>query len=519
MNKKISILQIARFISQTIFLFLLPGLFVLSFSQIGTLYSNIIKGNFNFIALFPAISTTLVTLITTILLGRFFCGWMCSFGFMNDVIYMLSSKIFKTKFKISEKTDKFLKTLKYILLIFIVLFIWTTANKSLDNFSPWNAFAQIPNFKTAIFQYSLGFLILGIIIAGAAFVERFFCRYLCPLGAIFTLTSKFRLFKINKPNDKCGKCRLCTNNCAMGIDLYKYPKVKSGECIDCLKCLDVCPRKNTNLNIAGENINPTLASSIAIATFAGVYAMSNVVSSALPNSNSNTTLSSTSGTTATPSVKYKDGTYTGTGTGFNPNLNVSVTIKNGKISNIELLSNDETPRFFDRASSTVPNEIIKAQATNVDTVSGATRSSNGIMEAVQNALDKASASSTTNTATNYNNKTNSETQNSTTEAPSAQDNTSSNTASLASYKDGTYTGTGTGFNPNLNVSVTIKSGKISNIELLSNDETPRFFDRASSTVPDEIIKAQATNVDAVSGATRSSNGIMEAVQNALDKAK
>ncbi|AAK80707.1 polyferredoxin [Clostridium acetobutylicum] len=384
MIKKISKLQIARFISQLIFLFLLPGIFVLAFSQIGILYSNILKGNFDLITLFSSISIAVITLLTTIILGRFFCGWMCSFGFMNDVIYMLSSKIFKTKFKVDEKTDNLLKLLKYIILVLIGIFVWTLKNSNLNNYSPWNAFAQIPNLKTAIFQYSLGFIILGIIIVGAAFVERFFCRYLCPLGGIFTLTSKFRLFKINKPTKKCGKCRLCTNNCAMGIDLYKYPKVTSGECIDCLKCLDVCPRKNTQMNIVGENITPTLASSIAIATFAGMYAGSNFISSSLPN-----TTPPISTTTANPQVKYKDGTYTASGTGFSPNLQVSVTIKDNKISNIELLSNNETPKFFERASSVVPDEIIKAQSTNVDAVSGATRSSNGIIEAVQNALEKA----------------------------------------------------------------------------------------------------------------------------------
>ncbi|NYC93270.1 FMN-binding protein [Clostridium acetobutylicum] len=283
-----------------------------------------------------------------------------------------------------KKTDNLLKLLKYIILVLIGIFVWTLKNSNLNNYSPWNAFAQIPNLKTAIFQYSLGFIILGIIIVGAAFVERFFCRYLCPLGGIFTLTSKFRLFKINKPTKKCGKCRLCTNNCAMGIDLYKYPKVTSGECIDCLKCLDVCPRKNTQMNIVGENITPTLASSIAIATFAGMYAGSNFISSSLPN-----TTPPISTTTANPQVKYKDGTYTASGTGFSPNLQVSVTIKDNKISNIELLSNNETPKFFERASSVVPDEIIKAQSTNVDAVSGATRSSNGIIEAVQNALEKA----------------------------------------------------------------------------------------------------------------------------------
>lgn len=387
MKNKISKLQIARFISQTIFLFLLPGLFTLSFNEIGKLYSSIIKGNFNFIASLPYLTTMLVTIVTITIFGRFFCGWMCSFGFMNDILYTISSKIFKFKFKVDAKTDRVLKLVKYVVLIFILIFVWTLGISAINNLNPWNAFAQITNFRAAIFTYTLGFIVLALIAIGAMFIERFFCRYLCPLGAVFSIVSKLKLFKINKANEKCGKCRLCTNKCSMGIQLYKVNKVNSGECIACLKCLDVCPRKNTNLSVAGENINPALASSIAIATFAGVYATSTAAASIAIKSNETTINSSI----ATGAVKgqYKDGTYTGEGVGFRPGMQVSVTVKNGNISNIEITSNNDTPGYFDQASSTIPSEIIKAQSTSVDAVSGATRSSNGIMEAVQNALETA----------------------------------------------------------------------------------------------------------------------------------
>lgn len=529
MKNKVSKLQIARFISQVIFLFLLPGLFTLSFSEIGKLYSSIIKGNFNLVSSLPYLTTMLVTVSMTIVFGRFFCGWMCSFGFMNDLLYALSSKIFKFKFKIDTKTDRLLKLLKYVVLIFILIFVWTLGISSINNFNPWNAFAQITDFKNAISTYALGFIVLTLIAIGGMFIERFFCRYLCPLGAIFSIVSKFRLFKINKPNEKCGKCRLCTNKCAMGIELYKVNKVSSGECIDCLKCLDVCPRKNTNLSVAGENLNPALASSIAIATFAGVYATSTAAANTVIKNNG--TSISSSVTTGTAKGQYKDGTYTGEGVGFKPGMKVSVTVKSGKISNIEIVSNNDTPGYFDQASSVIPSEIIKAQSTNVDAVSGATRSSNGIMSAVEDALKNAklssSSTSTTNTETGQNsNSSNTETENDTSSAAGSKENSNTSTennntssnSSQKTYKDGTYTGVGNGFRPDLQVSVTVKSGKIASIEMLSNNETPRFFERASQTVSQEIIDAQSTNVDAVSGATMSSNGIMEAVQNALAKA-
>lgn len=97
--------------------------------------------------------------------------------------------------------------------------------------------------------------------------------------------------------------------------------------------------------------------------------------------------------------------------------------------------------------------------------------------------------------------------------------TPSTNATSATYKDGTYTGVANGYRPNLNVNVTVSGGKISAIEIGENDETPRFFERANPTVVNEIVAKQTTKVTAVSGATRSSNGIMQATANALAKAK
>ncbi|MFL0245727.1 FMN-binding protein [Candidatus Clostridium stratigraminis] len=88
-------------------------------------------------------------------------------------------------------------------------------------------------------------------------------------------------------------------------------------------------------------------------------------------------------------AQYKDGTYTGQATGYRPGLEVSVTVKNNKIENIDIINSNDTPRFFNRAASAVPNEIIDNQSVQVDAVSRATRSSNGIMAAVSDALSKA----------------------------------------------------------------------------------------------------------------------------------
>jgi uncharacterized protein with FMN-binding domain len=87
---------------------------------------------------------------------------------------------------------------------------------------------------------------------------------------------------------------------------------------------------------------------------------------------------------------YADGTYTGTGEGFRGGVTkISVTVKNGIITNIQDISNEDDPPYFNRAYNTVVNSILSAQSADVDAVSGATYSSRGIMEAVANALENA----------------------------------------------------------------------------------------------------------------------------------
>jgi NosR/NirI family transcriptional regulator, nitrous oxide reductase regulator len=125
MKKKINKIQILRFIVQIVYLILLPGLFILAFSQLKSVYLMILKGNFNFIKALPNLIEAITILPITILFGRFFCGWMCAFGTFNDFIYMISKKVFRVKFKMNTKLDFLLKYLKYIILLFIVFFMWT----------------------------------------------------------------------------------------------------------------------------------------------------------------------------------------------------------------------------------------------------------------------------------------------------------------------------------------------------------------------------------------------------------
>ncbi len=211
---------------------------------------------------------------------------------------------------------------------------------------------------------------------------------------------------------------------------------------------------------------------------------------------------------------YKDGTYTGSGQGYRGTIKVKVTIKNGKISKIDVVSSSDDADFFNRAKALL-SKIIKGQTTNVDTVSGATYSSAGLIRAVRNALSKAATSSSKKSdKDNKETPTTESTRPTTKQKPETKPVDESN----ATYKDGSYYGEGEGFGGTVKVKVVISKGKIASVTVESHEDGQSYMEQAMSLLS-KIVKGQTTNLDAVSGATYSSAGIIEATRNALEKAK
>ena len=205
---------------------------------------------------------------------------------------------------------------------------------------------------------------------------------------------------------------------------------------------------------------------------------------------------------------YKDGTYYGTGTGFGGTLKVKVEISGGKITSIQIMENQDGSEYISKASALI-NTIIQNQSTNVDTVSGATYSSVGIIQAVRNALSQAAVSTSgTTTSGEAGNAGNSGNQN--------QD-TSAATGNFP-YKEGIYYGTAEGYSGNVSVAVVIQEKSIKAILITETSDDEAFFQRAMGVVKN-VLKTQRTEVDTVSGATYSSTGILGAIQNALKQAE
>jgi polyferredoxin len=121
--KKLRNMKIFRIVVQVLFLIFLPGLVGLTFLEIKSLFTDLFAGNLTNI--FSDTGVLLVISLSTMLFGRFFCGWMCAFGAYNDWLYLIGKKIFKINYHVDEENDYYLKYLKYLVLILIITLLWT----------------------------------------------------------------------------------------------------------------------------------------------------------------------------------------------------------------------------------------------------------------------------------------------------------------------------------------------------------------------------------------------------------
>ena len=262
-----------------------------------------------------------------------------------------------------------------------------------------------------------------------------------------------------------------------------------------------------------KSFAPALSVALVTACVAGslsgyeapVYAAQESKAEAVGNKGKNVTTDNKEKTNAVKgSFDLADGVYKGTGTGYAGNITVSVQIKDKQIVAIDILSTSDDAAFFNRAKAVI-DRIIEGQTLDVDTVSGATFSSNGIISAVKNALTGEKDSGETGQSQSGGT------------AAAGSATSVEQVEDASAYKDGTYYGTGTGFGGTLKVQVDISGGKIAAIQILENNDGSEYISKASSIIK-AIISSQSTNVDTVSGATYSSVGIIQEVREALSQA-
>ena len=491
-NKKINWIKV---VIQILSLALIPGLFEEEFVAVGNIVSCIYKGNISWESVKYSVWMLLATVPATVLVGRFFCGFFCSFGAVQDLLWLGSHRLralFPGKRNL-KKADRIFRFAKYAVLFYFIIFIWSGVT-AVKTAGPWQVFGQYvsfghwPGLKPLL---SVGGVLLLLIFIGSLFVQRFFCRYFCPMGAIYSLISQTSFLKIDKPREECGKCHLCTSKCTMGMDLTKKDRIAGGECISCQKCVSWCPKGNAHFR---SRYGVLIGVGVTCATImvSQLLIAGNLAKEKTADSVKKTAENDAGG-------NFQNGIYTGTGEGYRGKVTVTVKVADGKITELVLDDYADDKSYMERAKNRIFQEMISRQNTDVDAVSGATYSSNGLIEAVNKALG------------------NDEGEGKKPEQEESEDKQSFIEAGrFQNLTDGIYTGSADAFRGDVEVQVTVEKQKVTDISILSYCDTEEYFFRAAPAVIEQMKAEQSLNVDAVSGATYSSNGVIHAVANALE---
>jgi len=194
----------------------------------------------------------LVIFVIIVILGLFlkksFCAWICPVGLMSESLWQLGTKLFKRNIRLWKWLDYPLRSLKYLLVFFFLYaVIWQMDVFTLKKFiySPYNKVADIKMlmFFVDIDEFAIWTLIILVVLS--VIIKNFWCRYLCPYGALLGFLSMFSPVKVTRTEETCTDCQECTNSCPHLIQVHSLDRVSSDECTGCALCVDACPEEDT----------------------------------------------------------------------------------------------------------------------------------------------------------------------------------------------------------------------------------------------------------------------------------
>lgn len=265
-----------RRLLQLFFFIWFPSVYTAAFSGVKYLFTRLGAGEP--VELTSFVTVLLVICLYTMVFGRFFCGFACAFGSLGDAVYGLGSFIRKKKKKkplqVLAPWSQWLLWIKYLVLILLAVLCFTGVYASTKGSSPWEVFSMLHTGNLKLSGYAVGGNLLILILIGMVLQERFFCRFLCPLGAVFSLLPVFPFFALKRDRENCAKgCKGCIRICPADVELPDAAGADSirGECFQCQKCIDVCPKTNIHCGIRWLKGNELWLTLIKAAVLTGIY--------------------------------------------------------------------------------------------------------------------------------------------------------------------------------------------------------------------------------------------------------
>ena len=243
------------------------------FGALESLYAIIFAGTF----IKKVYTGTVVLLVLTVTLAvifrRSFCGLLCPFGALQELFAKIGQLIFKKKFIIPSKIDKPLRYFKYVVLVATVGMAWYYGTLWMAPYDPYSAYSHITVISDSIKEDPVsivGFILLSAILIGSLLYDRFFCKYMCPMGAFYGIIGKISPTRVERNENLCVNCNACSKACPANIEVSKETKINSAECLNCNKCVLSCPKKGAlEVKTAKKALHPIAVISIVVALFFG----------------------------------------------------------------------------------------------------------------------------------------------------------------------------------------------------------------------------------------------------------
>ena len=195
-------------------------------------------------AMHPAAMFLLLTFVSIAFLFRkAFCSWLCPIGTVSEYLWRLGHKLFRRNLHLPSYVDIPLRAVKYLLLGFFVYAVSTMSAHAIAAFmnSPYGVITDVKMLNFFRFLGETGLIVVGVLVIASVLVQNFWCRYLCPYGALLGLSSLFSPLRIRRDDAACIDCAKCAKACPSSLPVDKLVTIKSAECTGCLECVAVCP--------------------------------------------------------------------------------------------------------------------------------------------------------------------------------------------------------------------------------------------------------------------------------------
>ena len=241
------------------------------FGGLESIYGYFQDGTFLKRTNFNDLLLLIIVTVLALVFRRTFCGNICPLGTLQELFGKLRGFFIKKRLVIPVQIDRALRYLKYVVLVVVLGATWKLGVLVIRPYDPWPAYHHLYS-EDLLEEFPIGLAVLAVTLIGSFLYDRFFCKYLCPMGAFLGIVGKIGFFRVRRNSETCINCKLCSKACPVNIDVAVADDVKTAECLNCNECVNVCPVENT-LTISGKKKGRIGSLSFTTVTFIAILAV------------------------------------------------------------------------------------------------------------------------------------------------------------------------------------------------------------------------------------------------------